>query len=119
MNYQGLWSVNVSLRAFREAKLIIAVTIISLFLLSSCYPTQYASSSSKFTTDNILKLKVGMSSNEVIAIFGKPIKTSGSTCGGAVGKPWTCITWFYGDYTPSLTFQQEQDGILYLNSWNM
>jgi hypothetical protein len=66
-----------------------------------------------------MKLKVGMTSNEVIEIFGKPMKTGANTCGSSTSKPWTCIIWYYGDYTPSLYFQQGADGILYLNSWNM
>jgi hypothetical protein len=95
-----------------KTHLLIKVLIISLLLLSGC-------SASKFTSDNILKLKIGMTSTEVIEIFGKPIKTEANTCGAGVGKPWTCISWYYGEYRPRFVFVQEIDGVLYLNSWEM
>ena len=93
-------------------KTLIKVSIISLLLLSSCY-------ASKFTSDNQLKLKPGMTNTEVIEIFGKPMKTGATTCGSATDNPWTCILWYYGEYSPCLYFSQGSDGVLYLNSWNM
>ena len=91
---------------------LLKVSIISLLLLSGCY-------ASKFTSDNQMKLKPGMTSTEVIEIFGKPIKIDATTCGSATANPWTCIIWYYGEYSPRLTFQRGSDDVLYLNSWNM
>lgn len=112
MNYHSISHTNVSYKSGIKINILIKISIISFLFLSSCY-------SAKFTTDNVLKLKVGMTSTEVISIFGKPMKTSATTCGTATDKPWTCIIWYYGEYTPMLTFQQGPDDVLYLNSWNM
>lgn len=101
-----------------KTNLLIKVSIISLLLLSSCYATQ-STSASKFTSDNAMKLRVGMTSTEIIEIFGKPMKTSAMTCGSATPNPWSCIIWYYGEYRPSFTFEQGKDGVLYLNSWSM
>jgi len=72
-----------------------------------------------------MKLRTGMSDREVIAIFGYPDKTEASTCGQLLGRPWKCIKWKYhfglNDYSWNyhvLTFQEE-DGRLYLNSWDI
>ena len=103
---------NVFCKSCSKTGLLIKVSIISLLLLNSCY-------ASKFTSDNAMKLKVGMTSTEVVEIFGKPMKTSAMTCGSATDNPWSCIIWYYGEYRPSFTFAQGPDGVLYLNSWNM
>jgi hypothetical protein len=87
---------------------LVKASIISLLLLSSCY-------ASKFTIDNQMKLKVGMTSTEVIEIFGKPRKISAAVCGTGTGL-WNCITWYYGER--SLTFS-DRGGVLYLNNWDM
>lgn len=77
---------------------------------------------SRFTQENILRLRLSMPAEEVIAIFGNPIKTEAGTCGQAIGRPWTCITWWYDSTSildaKRLTFHVE-DGRLYLNSWHM
>jgi len=87
--------------------------LISLVILASgCYST-------RFTSQNIMKLKVGMSDKEVIEIFGYPQRTEAGTCGQGLGNPWTCITWYYGEYRPWLRFQQFSDGSLTLNSWEL
>lgn len=88
MNYQGYSLRLVFWKSLRKTNLLVKAAIISLLFLSSCYSTQFASPSSKFTSDNILKLKVGMSSTEVIEIFGKPMKTSATTCGAATSDPF-------------------------------
>jgi hypothetical protein len=104
---------HVSIRkSCSKTNLLIKVSVISLLLLSSCY-------AAKFTPDNQLKLKPGMTSTEVMGIFGKPMKTSATTCGASTSNPWPCIVWYYGDVTPMLIFSQEKDGVLYLNGWNM
>lgn len=109
MNHQGFSLNNGFWKSYRKATLIIKVSIISLLLLSSCYPL-------KFTSDNVLKLRVGMTSNEVIEIFEKPMKTKATTCGSATDNPWGCIIWYYGEYEPYFVFS-EIGGVLFLNSW--
>jgi len=83
-----------------------------ILLISACYST-------RFSSENVMKLKVGMSDAEVVAIFGYPSRTSANTCGQGLGKPWTCIHWYYGKWTPKLTFQQNTDGSLSLNGWDI
>jgi hypothetical protein len=112
MNYQDHSHKQVFWKYYRKTNLLIKVSIVSLLLLSSCYEL-------RFTSNNVIKLKTGMTSTEVIEIFGKPKRTSATTCGTAAGKPWSCIIWYYGDITPSLFFSEGPDGVLYLNSWNM
>ena len=112
MNSQIYTLRNAFWKSYRKTSIFIKVSILSLLLLSSCY-------TSRFTSDNAMKLKVGMTSSEVVAIFGKPMKTSAMTCGSGTPNPWSCIIWHYGDFTPMFTFQQGEDGVLYLNSWNM
>lgn len=118
MNSQFYTLRNVFWKSCSKTNILIKASIISLLLLSSCYASQFTPAS-KFTSNNVIKLKVGMTSSEVVAIFGKPMKTSAMTCGSATSNPWSCVIWFYGDVTPMLTFQQGADDVLYLNSWNM
>jgi hypothetical protein len=112
MNSQTYTLKNGFWKSGSNTRMLIKVSILCLLLLSSCY-------ASKFTSDNVMKLKIGMTSSEVINIFGKPLKTSATTCGASTSNPWPCIVWFYGDVTPMFIFTQENDGVLYLNSWNM
>ncbi len=51
-----------------------------------------------FTSDNIMKVHQGMSSSEVLTMFGKPKSVTQTTCGGSTGKPWACTVWGYGEF---------------------
>ena len=88
--------------------------IIFLFL-SSCLST-------RFSTENIMKLKTHMSSDEIIKMFGEPEGVRSSICGGKNGgEKWRCTFWKYGDYSSgraSFTFY-EKEGKLYLNSYDI
>jgi hypothetical protein len=53
---------------------------------------------SRFTTENIMKVHPGMSSKEILQMFGAPKNVSQSVCGASVGKPWTCTTSEYGAF---------------------
>jgi len=52
---------------------------------------------SRFTTENVMKVHHGMSSNKILELFGAPKNVNQSVCGASVGKPWTCTTWEYGE----------------------
>jgi hypothetical protein len=52
---------------------------------------------SRFTTENIMQVHKGISSNKILEMFGAPKNVSQSVCGASVGKPWTCTTWEYGE----------------------
>jgi hypothetical protein len=76
---------------------------------------------SRFTTENVMKVHSGMGSNEILKMFGAPKNVSQSVCGAAVGKPWTCTTWEYGERSydwASFTFAGHS-GSLVLNDFNV
>ena len=52
---------------------------------------------SRFTTENVMKIHQGISSEKILAMFGAPKNVSQAVCGASVGKPWTCTTWEYGE----------------------
>jgi len=89
----------------------LAVTLLACALLTAC---------STFSTENIMKVHAGMSSNEIRSMFGDPTNVSTSVC----GKPprvWTCTTWEYQEspYSrASFTFADVR-GSLRLNNFNV
>lgn len=40
----------------------------------------------------------GMSSDEIIKLYGKPRNIRTSTCGTKANKPWSCTIWEYGKF---------------------
>lgn len=93
------------------------VSFISL-TLSSCSSLPEA-----FSTDNVMKIHQGMSSDKILTLFGKPRNFDVSVCGKAPNK-WTCTTWEYGGHTEfsddsaSFTFSGNH-GSLKLNNFNV
>ena len=84
-------------------------------LLSSCstLPTG-------FTTENLMKVHQGMSSNEILEMFGEPRNIDVSVCGKPPNQ-WTCTTWEYGDFSYErayFTFSGEHED-LRLNNFNV
>ncbi len=74
-----------------------------------------------FSTENIMKVHQGMSSDEILALFGKPKSISSSVCGSATGNPWNCTTWEYGEFPydrASFTFSGEH-GAYILNNFKV
>ena len=83
-----------------------------------------------FTADRVLGLKVGMTSDSVVSLFGRPDRTQVMTCGTQTPKPWQCLIWEYdmgknsrGRYqyssnTNRLTFSVEFSPPR-LNSWTI
>ena len=61
-------------------------------LVSSC-----ADSAGKFTVDKLMTVHQGMSSDEILELFGKPESIDISVC-GKDPKQWTCTTWEYRDF---------------------
>lgn len=90
------------------------VSLISLSLSScSTLPTT-------FTTENLMKVHQGMSSNEILTLFGKPKNIDVSVCSRPPNQ-WTCTTWEYGEYPyerASFTFSGRHDS-LKLNSFKV
>ena len=71
----------------------ILLTFVASILLLSCSTLPL-----NFTTENIMKVKVGMTSDEIAQLFGKPKSIKSTTCGTDTDEPWQCIIWTYGDY---------------------
>ena len=84
------------------------VCLISLSL-SSCATS---SDTHTFSTKNIMMVHVGMSSNEILTIFGGPRNISASVC-GMFPNQWTCTTWEYGyfPYNATFTFSGKHDSL--------
>jgi hypothetical protein len=89
---------------------------LSLILLSLASCSDLPSNSalpSKFSTENIMKVHQGMSSNEILALFGEPEKIRAAVCGRPPDQ-WTCTTWEYGEFPKkraSFTFSGEHDSL--------
>lgn len=83
------------------------VSLISLSLSScSTLPTT-------FTTEIIMKVHQGMSSNEILTLFGEPKNIDVSVCGRSPNQ-WTCTTWEYGKFPydrASFTFSGKYDSL--------
>lgn len=72
-----------------------------------------------FTTENIMKLHEGMTSQEILKLFGNPKNISQAVCGGE--SPWSCTTWEYGKFPydrASFTFNSGREPAL-LNSFSV
>ncbi len=66
-----------------------------------------------FTTENIMQVHQGMSSDEILAIFGEPKSVDVAVCGMPPNQ-WTCTTWEYGEFPyerASFTFNGKHDSL--------
>lgn len=69
-----------------------------------------------------MKIHQGMSSDEIIKMFGTPKNVSQSVCGSNTGHPWTCTTWEYGQFPydrASFTFSGDSPNELKLNNFDI
>ncbi|MBC74688.1 MAG: hypothetical protein CME64_01610 [Halobacteriovoraceae bacterium] len=73
-------------------KLSLLFTVVLLQVGCSTVGSQF---SNGLTNENILKIKSGMSSEEVVKMFGYPHGVRETTCGG--NSPWNCTIWSYED----------------------
>lgn len=86
-----------------------------VLLLASC-----SGLPSRFSTENIMKVHQGMSSDEILALFGTPTSVRASVCGKPPNQ-WNCTTWEYGVFPygrASFTFSGEH-GSLTLNNFDV
>lgn len=100
-------------------KLKITLPLLLLGLIAGCDTAPL--SSSKFTMENIERLRVGMPSEEVKVLLGNPSEIDRRTCGTSTETPWSCEMWNYkkSNYkTDRLTFQIVGDTKL-LNNWSV
>jgi hypothetical protein len=72
--------------------------------LSSC-----STLSSKFSTENVMKVHQGMGADEILQLFGEPKSIRSAVCGREPNQ-WICTTWEYGEFPhdrASFTFSGE------------
>lgn len=115
----SLFDVQYKCRKGHDMRKILLL-IITVLSLGACAVTD-AKSFTAFTTENIMKLYVGMPSDDVIGLFGTPQDISVNSC-GKYPNQWTCTTWKYGEtlYSnrASFTFAGEH-GELLLNNFDV
>lgn len=73
-----------------------------------------------FTTENVMKIHQGISSDKILKTFGFPKDVSQSVCGKGRGI-WICTTWEYGNFPyqrASFTFSGNH-GSLVLNNFEI
>lgn len=68
------------------------------FMLCSLLLASCTTLPSSFTTENIMKTHPGMSSDEILELYGKPKNVRTTTCGSATKNPWSCTIWEYGEF---------------------
>jgi hypothetical protein len=73
-----------------------------------------------FSTEKVMKVHQGMSSDQILSMFGKPKNIRVAVCGQPPNQ-WTCTTWEYRGYfddRASFTFNGEPDH-LWLNNFSV
>jgi hypothetical protein len=75
---------------------------------------------SPFTTEKVMKIRQGMGSNEILAMFGPPRNVRQDVCGTKTDQPWSCRTWEYGEAPRDASFTFSEDGgSLLLNNFTV
>lgn len=69
-------------------------TLSLLSLMSLLFASCASTLPSAFSTENIMKLHQGMSSDEILALFGGPKSIRSAVCGRPPDQ-WRCTTWEY------------------------
>tara|TARA_R110002073_G_scaffold336545_1_gene535019 strand:- start:1448 stop:1783 length:336 start_codon:yes stop_codon:yes gene_type:complete len=78
-------------------KEILAFLAVVLLLLSGCETSaQFTKASSSFSTENVLKIKEGMTQEAVVALFGYPNNVRSMTC----SLKNKCKAWEYEQDAP-------------------
>ena len=98
----------------------LSLLFVATLSLSSCVTNPLSALPSSFTTKNIMNVHQGMSSDEILALFGEPKSIRSAVCGRAPDQ-WTCTTWEYGDSpydNASFTFSGEH-GSYILNNFDV
>ena len=77
-------------------------------------------SPSAFSNENIMKLQQGMSSDDIMTLFGEPQDVRVAVC-GMPPNTWTCTSWEYEgffDESASFTFSGKPDALV-LNDFSI
>ena len=94
----------------------VLITIICLCFLTLSV-TACSTLPMTFTTENVMKVRQGMSSDEVLGLFGNPKNIQVAVCGMPPHR-WTCTTWEYGEFPydeASFTFSGDKDALILNN----
>lgn len=95
-------------------------------LFTSCSSLETGSSTrylpDTFTTENLLSTYMGMTSDEVLGLYGEPKNINQSMCGSDTeGGAWSCTTWEYGrfPYDRARIVFNSNDEIMTINHFNI
>ena len=82
------------MKTFRAITLITTFALVALTSASCVYAVNGANNT--FTGANVMGLKVGLTTDEIVSVFGKPTRVKSLTCGGATQRgEWSCLIWEY------------------------
>lgn len=75
----------------------------------------------EFTSENILEIKEGMYSSEILSTYGNPRSIQKQTCGSDTDSPWQCTQWMYGSYSGqyAVFYFADNEGSLILNHFKI
>lgn len=100
---------------------VLTFSLFLTLLLSSCESVNLSTLPASFSTENIMQVHQGMSSDEILELFGPPKSIRSAICGSATNNPWSCTTWEYGEFPydeASFTFSGTQ-GSYILNNFEI
>ena len=75
--------------------LVLLLAVGGLLLQAGCATTGFGARHPAFTADRVLGLQTGMTTDQVISLFGRPDRTRVMTCGTKTDSPWQCLMWEY------------------------
>ena len=81
--------------AFRYSVPRASILMIAVGLCVGCATVSPSARHPTFTADRVLGLKVGLSTDSIITLFGRPDRTRAMTCGTQTPSPWQCLVWEY------------------------
>lgn len=76
---------------------------------------------STFTAENMIKTHPGMSSDEILEMYGKPKSIKNTTCGSSMDNLSSCTIWKYGEslYDQATFYFSGSHGSYILNSFDI
>ena len=95
-------------------------TTASLFCLMALPLLSCSTLPTMFTNEKLMKVHQGMSSDEILALFGQPQDIDVRVCGMPPSQ-WTCTTWGYEVFpegNASFTFAGKPDSLI-LNNFDV
>lgn len=97
-----------------------AFTTLSFLCLANLAMSSCSTLPTMFTNESLMKVHQGMSSDEILALFGQPQDIDIRVCGMPPSQ-WTCTTWGYEVFPEGnarFTFAGEPDSLI-LNNFDV